>query len=246
MKFYCRHWYSVNLIFVLLAGIFLVFHWQSLAVVQRLAVLNLMALMIHQFEEYGFPGGEPMIMNYVLQGSSIPDRYPLNQFSAMFTNVFVGVLLYGLPVFFPQMVWMSMGAMLFNFGQLLVHGVMTNRAMKNLYNPGLGAVICLHLPISIYYFWYVADQQLAGTADWVFGALYAIVCAGIAVGFLTYVILPSKHTRWRFADEELERFSVKEKVRQKGLQTAEPGAPKRGPVLMLEKVHAKLHPEDAQ
>lgn len=60
MKFYCRHWYSVNLIIAVIIGCFLIFNWGGLVVIQRLVLLNLIALLIHQFEEYGFPGGEPI------------------------------------------------------------------------------------------------------------------------------------------------------------------------------------------
>lgn len=51
---------------------------------------HLMALFIHQFEQYCFPGGEPAIMNIVLQNSDIPDRYPLNQFTA--------IIMYGIAI----------------------------------------------------------------------------------------------------------------------------------------------------
>ena len=241
MKFYCRHWYTVNLIFVPILG-GLILKWDIFEMQQKLVLLNLIFLLVHQFEEYGFPGGEPMIMNYVLQGSAIPDRFPLNQFSAMFTNVFTGVILYGLPVLFPDVIWLSMGPMLFNLGQLFVHGVMTNKIMKRVYNPGLGAVVFLHLPVSFYFFWYTISHEMIKAADWVCAFIFTIACAALAVGLMTYVFFASKKTKWVFAEEELARFDVIEKM--KGIEL-KPGQPK-GAIALLQKLQVKLYPGDAR
>jgi hypothetical protein len=149
---------------------------------------------IHQFEEYGFPGGEPAIMNRILQASDLPDRFPLNQFSAMFTNVFAGVVLYGLPFFFPDAIWFCLAPMLFNFGQLMVHGVATNRMLKGFFNPGLAAVVFLHLPISIYFIQYVCSTGIIAGWDWLWGFLYAAVSAGLLIGFMTYALFATRKT----------------------------------------------------
>jgi hypothetical protein len=42
-----------------------------------LLLLNFVVLLVHQFEEYGWPGGFPAIMNMVLQPSPTPDHYKL-------------------------------------------------------------------------------------------------------------------------------------------------------------------------
>lgn len=216
MRFYVRHWYSLNMILAAAIAIALIAGWDSITVVQRLVVLNLLALFVHQFEEYAFPGGEPAIMNIVLNGSGIPDRFPLNQLSACITNVVSGIVLYGLiPFAFPQAIWLSIGAMFFNIGQLVIHGVITNRKMKTVYNPGMFAVVFLHLPITIYFIWYVAANGLATPLDWVAGVLWAMFCAAFFLGFTTYVLMASRKTAWVFAPEEMERFNVQEKMAAK-------------------------------
>ena len=90
--------------------------------------------------------GEPMIMNRILQGSDIPDRYPLNQFSAMFTNEFFSYVIYLFPILPPTVAWLGIAPMLMGMMQFLVHGIMTNVRMKSIYNPGVGAVVFLHIP----------------------------------------------------------------------------------------------------
>lgn len=244
MRFYVRHWYSLDMIVTAILCVALILNWGSMVMVQRLVLLNLIALTVHQFEEYGFPGGEPAIMNRVLQGSDMPDRFPLNQFSAMFTNVFVGVVLYGLPFFFPDCIWLCLAPMLFNFGQIVVHGVMTNRTLHGIYNPGLGAVIFLHLPISIYFIWYVCSTGAITGWDWLWGILFAGVTAGFCVAFMTYAVFASRKTRWPFAPEEMKRFDVEGKIAARGV-VIEPMSSENatGPVVMLSALQKKLHPQ---
>ncbi len=242
MKWYVRHWYSVNLIFIPILAVVLILNWGAMEVVQRLVVLNLMALLVHQFEEYGWPGGGPMVMNCALQRSDLPDRYPLNPFSAMFTNVFVGVFLYGLPALFPQTMWLVLVPMLFNFGQLVMHGVVMTRTMKTYYSPGLGAVVFLHLPISVYFFWYALQNHLLHGMDWLIGVPLAILCGGVFVGIMTYVLFPTRKTKWVFSREELERFHVREKMERIGVDVDAP-QPARGPFLLVQKLQRRLHPD---
>ena len=112
LKVICRHWYNIGLAVAIGAAVCLAIFWNDMSVLLRLNTIGFIAMLVHQFEEYGFPGGEPMIMNRVLQGSDIPNRYPLNQFSAMFTNVFFSYVIYLLPIIFPNVICLGIAPML--------------------------------------------------------------------------------------------------------------------------------------
>ena len=212
MKWFCRNWYWVGGVVATVTLIVLAVMWRQLDMLVRLQMLSFVAILIHQLEEYGWPGGEPAIMNIVLQKSDIPNRYPLNQFSAMFTNVWITYTVYLIPVFLPNVIWLGLAPMLFGFSQFIVHGIATNIRLRSWYNPGLGAVVLLHYPIGIYYCWYVAHNGLATTSDWIWGAVYMFLVAGAGVGVMTYKVLANRDSKWVFADEEMERFRVKEKL----------------------------------
>ena len=126
LKKLCRHWYNIGIVIALCALVALIVFWNRMSMLLRFNTISFIAMLVHQFEEYGFPGGEPMIMNRVLQGSDIPDRYPLNQFSAMFTNVFFSYVIYVLPILFPNVIWLGIAPMLMGMMQFVIHGVMTN------------------------------------------------------------------------------------------------------------------------
>lgn len=212
MKTLCRHWYNIGAVIMVGAIIYLGMFWGELDILVRLQIMSFIAILFHQFEEYGLPGGEPAIMNIVLQNSDIPDRYPLNQFSAMLTNVIITYTCYLIPVFFPNVIWLGLMPMLFGFSQFIVHGIVTNKKMKSIYNPGLGAVVFLHYPIGIYYIYYIVPNNLVTGLDWFIAIVYMIATAGVVVGVLTYKIMPNRNTKWVFSEEEMNRFHVKEKM----------------------------------
>ena len=136
MKTLRRHWYNIGLYVAIVAAIYLAFAWSGIQILQRLLILNFIAMLIHQFEEYAWPGGEPAIMNMVIQPSDIPNRYPLNQNSAMAANLLYSYGFCLVPIFFPDLIWLGLAPMLAAVSQLIVHGILNNLKLKSIYNPG--------------------------------------------------------------------------------------------------------------
>lgn len=78
LKFLRRHWHDIGLFSAIVAGACLIFTWNDLALLQKLLLLNFIVVLLHQFEEYSWPGGFPAVANMVMMSSVTPDRYPLN------------------------------------------------------------------------------------------------------------------------------------------------------------------------
>jgi Protein of unknown function with HXXEE motif len=97
-----------------------------------LLLLNFVVLLVHRFEEYGWPGGFPAIMNMVLQPSPTPDHYKLNQNSAMAVNVLAAYGFYLIAVFFPTVIWLGLAPVLFGMLQFVVHGIGVNVKLRSL------------------------------------------------------------------------------------------------------------------
>lgn len=234
LKMICRHWYNFGFFVALGSIVILLLQWEQMSLLLRFNTISFIAMLVHQFEEYGFPGGEPMIMNRALQGSDIPDRYPLNQFSAMFTNVFFTYVIYLLPIFFPDVIWLGIAPMLMGMMQFMVHGIMTNIKMKSIYNPGLGAVVFLHIPVGVSYISYITTHQLASGTTWLIGIIYTIITTGFVLGYLTYIGLSDRNSKWIFDEVELKRFHVDEKLKKKNIIVD--GNSQPGPLAMIEKI----------
>lgn len=214
MNFIRRHWYNVGGVVAIGTIVYLILTWHNTPILQKLLLLNFIAILIHQFEEYGFPGGEPAIMNIVLQGSNTPYNYPLNQNSAMITNVLGAYVFYLIPVFFPNIIWLGLAPMVFGIGQFFVHGIVTNKKLKTFYNPGLGAVVLLHIPIAIYYINYIHSNGIVSIWDWIIGIVYVFIYMFFMVNKLTYSWLADKNSPYIFAEEEMKRFNVQEKIKR--------------------------------
>lgn len=211
MKFLRRYWYDIGGILAIPAAIALFVLWKQMEVISILMLINFIGLQIHQFEEYHFPGGGPLLNNFVRDPSHIaPDRYPLNQNNAMIGNTAVVYLMYLTPVFFPHVIWLGLAPVIFGLIQLLIHGVLGIVKAKTLYNPGLGAVLLFHVPVGCYYLYYIVSQNLVTPWDWVFGVLYLGIFMGITQR-ICYQMLVSKDSPYPFDQVELKRFNVYEK-----------------------------------
>ncbi|MBX7108088.1 MAG: HXXEE domain-containing protein [Chitinophagales bacterium] len=212
MKTVRRHWYNIGGIAGLISIGTLIYAWNDMVVLQRLLFMNFIALLIHQYEEYGFPGGEPAIMNMVIQPSDTPDRYPLNQNSAMIINVLAAYFFYLIPVFFPDMIWLGIAPTLFGFGQFIIHGIVTPKKLGQFYNPGLGAVILLHFPIGGLIIYQIISNHLSTSVDWIVGVVYMFAFTFITLMKMTYTWLSDKNSPYIFPAEEMRRFNVEEKI----------------------------------
>lgn len=203
-----RHWYNLGGWVALATLIYWAIERRPIDASSGLLLMNFVALLFHQFEEYGWPGGEPAIMNMVLQASDKPDRYPLNQNSAMVVNVLAAYGFYLLPVFFPHVYWLGIGPTFFGFAQFIVHGIVTPKKLGSFYNPGLAAVVFLHFPIGIAYLYHIVSLGSVRVTDWFFGVLYMLAFVVITLRKMTYGWLASKASPYPFAPEEMQRFDV--------------------------------------
>ena len=211
MKFIRRHWYVIGLLFSAAAVL-----WACLGdlrTVQIILLLNFAVLPVHQFEEYAWPGGEPWIINEVMnKKGSRPDRYPLNQNNAFFINVVLAFPFYLVPVFFPDLVWLGLAPTLFGFSQIVVHGFLNNKKLKSLYNPGMAAVVLGHIPIGIWYLVEVHSKGMITIWDWVFAVAYMAIFIGVGTLRIGYGLLADEDSAYPFAPEEMERFGRQDRL----------------------------------
>jgi hypothetical protein len=214
MNFMRQKWYYVGGVLFVVLAVVLIIVWNVISVSQRLLLMSFMTLLAHQFEEYAWPGGFPPVFNIAFQPreGGIPDRYPLNRQSTLFVNVFFAYPFYLLAVIFPNLVWLGLAQMLFGMTQLVVHGILINRKLHSLYNPGLFTVVFLHWPIGIYYIWYVSANGLVQW--WIWPVAIVILAAAVFFGVIAPVThwFADKDSPYAFSEKEMSRFHVMEKM----------------------------------
>jgi hypothetical protein len=182
---YCRAWPRIGLGLAAAIGTVALGGHPPLTRGQRLAAANLAALLVHQFEEYGWPGWFPGQFNHGLLSSDQPRVYPLNPVTAMWVNVALGYPFYLAPVVAPRQVPVALAPALFGIGQVLGHGVVIPRLAGDRYSPGFASAIVLHLPIGIAE---AREARRAGAtrAD-LAGALALVAGAGLVVAMANAV-----------------------------------------------------------
>jgi hypothetical protein len=213
MNFTRRNWYYIGgVIFVALAVV-LGFFWNDFSMLRRLMLISFMALLVHQFEEYAWPGGFPAVMNIAWQPSGDrADRSPLNRNSALFVNVLFAYPFYILPIIFPALIWLGLAQVLFGMAQFGVHGILINKKMHSLYNPGLFAVVFLHWPIGIYYIWYVVANSLVQWWMWPVAVVILGAVAFLGVNMPAEKWFKDQNSPYPFSEKEMARFRVQEKM----------------------------------
>ena len=207
MNFLRLHWFDLGIgLAVFAAGAVVVVHPVGISL---LLWLNLVALFLHQFEEYRYPGYFPGMMNSVMFSSQQPDRYPLNTNTALIVNLVVGWLFYFLAALFSEKtLWLGIATMLVSAGNFVAHTFLFNFKGKSRYNPGMLTADLLFLPIAAYFFFLSIIEHLANPLDWILG-----IVLGIALNYLGILkmidLLKDENTRFSFPDRFMSHKTKK-------------------------------------
>lgn len=216
MSFYRKNWYYVGGVLFVALTFFVGFWGNAIDPLRKILLLSFMALLMHQFEEYAIPGGFPAVFNIGWSHETqAPDRYPLNRRTCVWVNTFLAYPFYILPIIFPTIIWLGLAQILFGMaGQLFVHGIVINRKIHSYYNPGLAVTVFLHVPIGIYYIWYVYAHGLIEPWHWMAGIPACALATVLVVG-LPVRLLRDRNSPYPFGPDEMERFHMREKLHRR-------------------------------
>lgn len=200
-----KHWYQYGGLGLVLIGGWLLIARPQFAPLQLMMILNLLALLAHQFEEYQLPGGAPMVINRVVYDETKqPDRYPGNAWSIMLVNLSAWVI-YVIAIAIPQVVWFGMGVMLFSLFQILGHCFEMNIKLKTWYNPGMATTLLLFLPLGWYDITYVVANNLLNLGGWLAAVGMLIACIGLTI-LLPVQGLKNRSTKYPIDSWQVHRF----------------------------------------
>lgn len=176
-----KYWQDIGAIVAVVVCAYLLVEYPNIQEVSVILWLSFVSILIHQFEEYRWPGYFPGIFNIVIFKSAIPERYPLNSQSAMVINLLIAYIFYLVPVFFTEQIWLGLAPVLMGFFQLIWHGVFANIKAKTIYNPGLLAVLFFHIPVGYRYIDYLVSHDLATKYNWILGIVYFAIATYILI-----------------------------------------------------------------
>ena len=175
MKRIINIWYYISVYLAGLTALLTIF--LPINNTQRCLLAAISILFLHFFEEFGYPGGFPLIGMKVLMNSDEMDyrKWGCNNLNSMFGNWGFLVLVYVLPLFLPNVRFMALAAMLFLFAELFMHLVLFPIKLKKFYNPGQITTIFGFGPISCYYFTQVFNSTLFVWYNYIIAIIWFVV-----------------------------------------------------------------------
>lgn len=217
MKFLMNHWYHISGVLFVIGTFAMICFGQDISAFQTILILNLLTTLLHEFEEYAMPGGFPVAMNMVLQGERADaDHYPLDKRTACINNFFIVLVLYIIAAIFPTWYWLGIISMCLGIAQVLIHDILINIRLKSLFSPGAVTAFFLHLPIGIYYFYYIAQHNLAVPAlEWWVGFVGTPISA-FATILLPILILRNRQSPYHWSADEMKRSNIPARLKKIG------------------------------
>lgn len=212
MRKYINNWYYIGgIIFAVLALLIGMFG-DTLDPMRRIMIVLFMCLLAHQYEEYAVPGGFPSSWNVGVSGEiEFGDRYPLNTKSAFIVNICCAYPIYILGIIFFNVHVISIFITYFTMTQIFVHGIVMNRKMGTLYNPGVGTALFVMVPVGIYSLHFIGSHYNIPSWNW-----WAPLVAFPFIAFLT-ILLPilacrDLGTSYVFPARDTIGFSIENKI----------------------------------
>lgn len=212
INWYRRYWPVVGGgIFVFLAfyvGLFA----DALPFLQKCMIVLYMCLLVHEFEEYVFPGGFPASCNMALFGEKTDiGKYPLNEQSAFVVNVVCAYPLYLVGIFCYQWLWYDVFICYFTAMQFLVHCLKINISLRSWYSPGCATSLLVMLPVGAYVLSYMAQNYDMPHYYW-WAPLLCFPLVSLLTILLPILTFRNRETPYGFAPHESKSFDIRHGV----------------------------------
>jgi hypothetical protein len=175
---------------------------------QVLSSANLLALIVHQYEEYQDPGYGPGQLNSVMSHISPKMKsdnlrnYPLNTHSAMCINTGIAYPVYIAPILFPKSKTLGMMPVFFGMSQAGLHGILPKAVLGDWYGPGFLSSALLHIPIGLAYLSALRLEGPITRLDYAKGLAAAAVFFAIGLG-LPNVLMKKKDSPYAFTEAQM-------------------------------------------
>jgi hypothetical protein len=164
-------------------------NWSGIEVLFQ---LHLCIFLLHQFEEYVFPGGFKTFFNTNIYGKTAIMQSPLTDTGILIVNVLIGWSAYGASAWHgTSMLWLAIGLALITITNGIMHTAIA--IFQSKYNPGVVTGSVLFIPFGIYFL----DRLLPlATASDVTGGVIVFIIGTMSIPagvYLSSKLFPDKN-----------------------------------------------------
>ncbi len=176
-----RIWQRTGGILSILIIAIIIVRWQEntdLEILSLLFWLHLAILMLHEFEEFVYPGGFKEFFNTktVFALSDPQENVPLNETIIFYINMGAWILFALAALLTNVAPWLGVMMVVFNIVNIVGHIGIFQIKNKG-YNPGLITTLVLLTPFSVYVFWFTIDSGILTTFEYVISIIGGILLA---------------------------------------------------------------------
>lgn len=145
--------------------------WDSTPMVQKLPVMYIVALAVHEGEELKFPGGFVELVTS-MTGIEIKN-IGLAKFGLFLFTIYATVVPAVLAGF--GFVWPVMATLLIGVVEVVAHLAAARVNCDRFYSPGMVTAIAVQFSVACYGFWYLTTNGLIEPLFWLWAALFLLV-----------------------------------------------------------------------
>jgi hypothetical protein len=140
--------------------------------IQSLLWIHLAILLLHQFEEYSFPGKFKDFYNANILNKNRITKFPLNDNGILMVNLVLGWTFYLIAAIFGEKtIWLTIGLLGVTTFNGLMHTIMFFKLKK--YNPGFITGLFIFIPFGLYLF--PSLKGFVEVKDWILGVIIFVI-----------------------------------------------------------------------
>ncbi|UJG44236.1 MAG: HXXEE domain-containing protein [Candidatus Heimdallarchaeum endolithica] len=172
-------WPKVGGFFAIVIIFIVIFLWKNSSLTNKLSLLywlNLAVLMLHEFEEYVFPGGFKQFINYktVFAVEDSSGFEPINDVVVVVINLGVWAIFVFAALISSIAPWLGFAMIIFNVVNIVGHLLVFQKKVKG-YNPG-AVTAFLMIPFLVLSSIFIISNQFLTTLGYVLAVLIGVLC----------------------------------------------------------------------
>jgi Protein of unknown function with HXXEE motif len=149
MNYIYKYWATFGGIMATAIVILTLYIDKGIFSIQTLIWIHLATLLLHQFEEYSYPGKFKDFYNNNILNKNAITRYPLNEKGVLIVNVVLAWTMYIFASFVGiKAIWLTFGLVGITILNGIMHSIMFIKLKK--YNPGLITGALIFIPFGFY------------------------------------------------------------------------------------------------
>ncbi len=153
----------------IVAVIYLAITWNTTTMLQKLPIMYIVALAVHEIEELKLPGG---FVELVTDMTGIE----IKNIGVAKLGLFIFTLWATIvPALTANYIWPVMSTMLIGILEMFAHLAAARVNKNHFYSPGMITALLVQLPVAIYGFYYLISNGWVKGIYWLFAAVFLLV-----------------------------------------------------------------------